>query len=64
MIQVVAMAAEFPISASYRILSRVGKMGEIRINLTNTISIGLMAFVFVWLANKGLTYAGKPQWKA
>ena len=63
MLQVIAMAAEFPVTATYQLFGGL-KMGEIRINLTNTISIGLMSFVFIWLANKGLTYAGKPQWKA
>ncbi len=38
-------------------------MGEIRINLTNFITIGLMAFVALWAINKGLTMAGKPEWR-
>lgn len=33
-------------------------------NLTNLITIGLIAYVGVWLINKGLDAAGKPQWKA
>ena len=33
---------------------RLDAMGEVRINLTNFISVGLMAFVGVWLINKGL----------
>lgn len=33
-------------------------MGEIRINLTNFITIGLMAFVFVYVAGKALDVAG------
>lgn len=39
-------------------------MGEVRINLTNLIAVGLMAFAFVWLANKGLAAVGKPDWQA
>lgn len=38
-------------------------MGEIRVNLTNFITIGLMAFLAVIVINKGLQYAGKPHWK-
>jgi len=37
-------------------------MGEIRINLTNFITIGLMAFIALFIINKGLQAAGKPQW--
>lgn len=33
-------------------------MGELRINLTNFITVGLMAFVFVFLANKALAVSG------
>lgn len=33
-------------------------MGEIRVNLTNFITIGLMAFVFVFLVNMGMTFIG------
>lgn len=33
-------------------------MGEMRINLTNFITVGLMAFVFVYIANKALGLAG------
>ncbi len=29
-------------------------MGEIRVNLTNFLTIGLMAFLFMWLAAKGM----------
>lgn len=39
-------------------------MGEVRINLTNLIAVGAMAFVFVWGVNKGLTMAGYPQFTA
>ena len=38
-------------------------MGEIRVNLTNFITIGLMAFVAVYAINKGLSVAGMPQWR-
>jgi len=31
--------------------------GEIRVNLTNFITIGLMAFLFVYLAQKALGFA-------
>lgn len=33
-------------------------MGELRINLTNFITVGLMAFVFVFIANKALALGG------
>lgn len=39
-------------------------MGEVRISLPNMIAIGLMAYVGVWVINKGLTKAGLSQWKA
>lgn len=39
-------------------------MGELRVNLTNFIAVGLMAFVGVWAINKGLDKFGKPEWKA
>jgi hypothetical protein len=29
-------------------------MGEIRISLTNFIAVGLMAYVFVWIAQRAL----------
>lgn len=38
-------------------------MGEIRINLTNFITIGLMAFIALYVINKGLVLAGKPDWR-
>lgn len=38
-------------------------MGEIRVNLTNFITIGLMAFVAVYAINKALTLGGLPQWR-
>lgn len=34
------------------------KMGEVRINLTNFVTVGLMAFVAVYAINKGLSMAG------
>lgn len=37
-------------------------MGEIRINLSNVIAVGLMGFIGVWAINKGLRAAGKPEW--
>lgn len=39
-------------------------MGEIRVNLTNAITIGLMAFAAVYAINKGLDYFGLSQYKA
>lgn len=39
-------------------------MGEVRINLSNFITIGLLAYVGVWAINKGLEKAGYPQWAA
>lgn len=33
-------------------------MGELRINLTNFITVGLMAFVFCFIAKKALAMAG------
>lgn len=39
-------------------------MGEIRINLTNAITIGLIAYVTLWAVNKGLDKAGLSQFKA
>jgi hypothetical protein len=39
-------------------------MGNIRIDLANSITIGLIAFVAVFLINKGLTKAGLSQYTA
>jgi len=39
-------------------------MGEIRINLTNFVTVGLIAYIAVWAINKGLDKAGMPGWKA
>lgn len=33
-------------------------MGNIRIDVANVITIGLVAFVGIWLINKGLGMAG------
>lgn len=35
-------------------------MGEIRINLSNFVAVGLMAFIGVWALQKGLRAAGVP----
>lgn len=37
-------------------------MGDIRISLSNFITIGLIAFIFIWVFNKTLTAANLPQW--
>lgn len=39
-------------------------MGEVRVNLTNFLTIGLMAFIAVYAINKGLAYANMSQWQA
>ncbi len=39
-------------------------MGEIRVNLTNIITIGLIAYIGVYAINRGLTAAGMGAWKA
>lgn len=33
-------------------------MGEIRVNLTNFVTIGLIAFAFIFIANRALAFAG------
>lgn len=33
-------------------------------NVADFVKVGLMAFVFIWLANKALTSAGLSQFKA
>lgn len=38
-------------------------MGEVRVNLTNFITIGLMAFVAVYAINKALTMTNLSQWR-
>jgi len=35
-------------------------MGELRINLTNFITVGLLAFAFIFIANKLLPMVGLP----
>ena len=39
-------------------------MGNVRIDVANVITIGLVAFVGVWLINRGLRAVGKSQWGA
>ena len=39
-------------------------MGNLRIDITNVVTIGLVAFVSVFLVNRALTLAGYPQYKA
>jgi large-conductance mechanosensitive channel len=45
-------------------LSGVIKMGEVRINLSNFVVVGLMAFVAVWAINKGLAAANLQKYQA
>lgn len=39
-------------------------MGEIRINLSNFVAVGLMSFIAVWGVNKALEKFGHANWKA
>ncbi len=39
-------------------------MGNVRIDLANVVTISLVAFVGVWLINRGLDQAGLTQFKA
>ena len=39
-------------------------MGNVRIDLANVITIGLVGFLGVWLINRGLERAGLGTWKA
>lgn len=39
-------------------------MGNVRIDVANVITISLVAFVGVWLINRGLKKAGLDQWSA
>ncbi len=39
-------------------------MGNVRIDLANFITVSLIAFVGVWIINRGLDKAGFPQYKA
>ncbi len=38
--------------------------GVVRVDLANFITVGLTAFVFVWILNRALGYAGLSGWKA
>jgi hypothetical protein len=40
------------------------KMGNVRIDLANVITISLVAFVGVWVINRALDKTGMGQWKA
>lgn len=37
-------------------------MGDIRINLTNAVTVGIIAFIGIFAINKAVKAAGKPQW--
>jgi len=39
-------------------------MGNIRIDLANVVTISLVAFVGIWLINRGLKKAGLSQYAA
>lgn len=39
-------------------------MGDLRIHPRTFLISGLMAFAFIWLANRGLQAAGYSQWMA
>jgi hypothetical protein len=39
-------------------------MGNLRVSLDTFVTVGLMAFIFVWLVNKGLAAAGYSQYQA
>lgn len=39
-------------------------MGNVRIDVANVVTISLVAFVGVWLINRGLNKAGLSQWAA
>lgn len=38
-------------------------MGDIRVNLTNFVTVALIAFAGITALNVGLRYAGKPNWQ-
>lgn len=38
-------------------------MGEIRVSLPNFLTVGLMAFVFLYIANRLLIRANLADWK-
>jgi hypothetical protein len=39
-------------------------MGDLKINLSNTITVMLIGFLGVWVINRGLSKAGLTQWQA
>jgi hypothetical protein len=39
-------------------------MGNLRVSLDSFITVGLIAFVFVWVANQGLSALGLSQYQA
>jgi hypothetical protein len=39
-------------------------MGNVRIDLANVVTIGLVGFLGVWVINRGLTKLNFAQWKA
>jgi len=39
-------------------------MGNVRVSLDQFVTVGLMAFIFVWLVNRGLNMAGYSQYEA
>lgn len=39
-------------------------MGNIRIDVSNVVTIALVSFVGVWLINRGLKMAGQSQYAA
>lgn len=39
-------------------------MGDLRIHPRTFITAGIMAFLFIWLVNRGLGYAGLSQYMA
>jgi hypothetical protein len=39
-------------------------MGNLRVSLDTFVTVGLMAFIFIYLMNKGLVYAGFSQYQA
>lgn len=39
-------------------------MGQVRIDLSNFLAVGIMAFVGVWVINRVLVKVGKPQFVA
>ena len=39
-------------------------MGELRINVSNFLAVGIIAFIFVFAVNKTLDTIDQPQYKA